>query len=50
MFDSILPDSGIDFLSIIIIIFTSIVLGLILALTYILLIAKKVIHQVLLPL
>lgn len=35
MFDSILPDSGIDFLSIIIIIFTSIVLGLILALTYI---------------
>ena len=35
MFDSISPDSGIDFLSIIIIIFTSIVLGLILALTYI---------------
>lgn len=35
MFDSILPNSGIDFLSIIIIIFTSIVLGLILALTYI---------------
>ena len=35
MCDSILPDSGIDFLSIIIIIFTSIVLGLILALTYI---------------
>ena len=35
MFDSILPDSGIDFLSILIIIFTSIVLGLILALTYI---------------